>query len=62
MTINPEDQVIYRPELCKLLKVCSETMRIWIRDKRLPKPDVAMTQRRVGWKVSTLRKAGIGVV
>jgi hypothetical protein len=39
--------------------VSSETIRLWIRDKRIPAPDVKITSKSHGWKLSTLRAAGI---
>ena len=54
------DQLVMRPELQKMLGgVSSETMRVWIRDGKLPPPDVKITQRTTGWRRSTLRAAGI---
>jgi predicted DNA-binding transcriptional regulator AlpA len=59
MVANPEDRVIFRPELQQLLQVSSETIRRWLLGKRLPAPDVALTRKTVGWKRSTLERAGI---
>lgn len=56
------DRVIYRAELCDALGVVSETMRRWIRDKKLPEPDVALSRRTMGWRLSTLHAAGIRIV
>jgi Prophage CP4-57 regulatory protein (AlpA). len=57
-----EDRVIYRSELCKALGVGSEAVRRWMKAGKLPKPDVAISQKTLGWKLSTLRNAGIGLV
>lgn len=57
-----EDRVIYRSELCKTLGVGSEAVRRWMKAGKLPKPDVAISQKTLGWKLSTLRNAGIGLV
>ena len=57
-----DDRVIMRDDLCAQLDVHRETVRRWLRDGRLPKPDVAITVRRIGWRRSTLVAAGIGVV
>ncbi len=54
-----EDRVIFRPELQELLHVSSETIRRWLLERRLPSPDVALTRKTVGWKRSTLERAGI---
>lgn len=59
MNIPTEDRVIFRPELQTLLHVSSETIRRWLVAKRLPKPDVALSRKTVGWKRSTLESAGI---
>jgi predicted DNA-binding transcriptional regulator AlpA len=54
-----EDRIIYRQDLYKMLGVTSETLRRWTRDGKLPSADVAITQRTVGWRLSTLQAAGI---
>lgn len=59
MNIAHEDRVIFRPELQKLLHVSSETIRRWLLARKLPTPDVALTRKTVGWKLSTLERAGI---
>jgi len=53
------DRVIWRPELQQMMAVTSETVRRWMKAGRLPRPDVAMSRKTLGWKVSTLRAAGI---
>lgn len=53
------DRIIYRQDLYKMLGVTSETLRRYLRDKRIPPADVALTQRTVGWRLSTLQAAGI---
>lgn len=57
-----EDRVIFRAELCTMLNVGSECVRRWLLAGRIPKPDVAITNRTVGWRLSTLRNAGIGLL
>lgn len=42
--------------------VSDETVRRWIKQGKLPKPDVDFSARTRGWKLSTLRRAGIGLV
>lgn len=57
-----EDQILRLHDLMARLGVTStETIRRYRRDKKLPKPDVALSKRNVGWKVSTLRAAGVNV-
>ena len=56
-----DDKVIWRRELEAMMAVSSETMRRWIKAGKLPKPDVAMTQKTMGWRVSTLHSFGINL-
>lgn len=56
-----EDRVIWRHSLCEIMSVSSETVRRWMKSGKLPKPDVAMSSRTLGWRVSTLRDAGINL-
>jgi predicted DNA-binding transcriptional regulator AlpA len=57
-----DDRVIWRRELMALCNVTSsETIRRWLKEAKLPKPDVQLSQRTTGWKLSTLRDAGINV-
>lgn len=58
--IDPE-KIIWRADLPALFKKSDETIRRWIRDGKLPKPDVELTQQSRGWKVRTLHEAGIKV-
>ncbi len=57
--INEQDRVIWRPDLQKMMGVTSETIRRWMKAKRLPAPDVAMSRKTLGWRVSTLRAHGL---
>ena len=57
-----EDRVIWRKDLCAQCKVCSETVRRWLNSGKLPKPDVEISRRTMGWKLSNLRAAGIDIV
>lgn len=56
------DRVIYRRELPDLLGVGTEAVRRYIKAKKLPEPDVDLSPRCRGWKISTLRAAGIRVL
>ncbi|MBI5270644.1 MAG: hypothetical protein HY856_13315 [Burkholderiales bacterium] len=59
---NNPDRFIMRDELAKALGgVCSETMRRWLKAKKLPPPDVALSRKTKGWRLSTLRAAGINL-
>lgn len=54
-----EDRVIWRADLQTQMHVTSETLRRWMRDGKLPKPDVDLSRRTKGWRLSTLHSAGI---
>lgn len=56
------DRVIYRTELMSQLNVGSETIRRWIKGGKLPTPDIDISRKTRGWKLSTLQAAGIGLV
>lgn len=55
------DQVIWRRDLEQKLNVGSETIRRWMKSGKLPKPDVDISRRTRGWRLSTLRTAGINL-
>lgn len=54
-----EDRLVLRSDLTKALSVTSETLRVWLKSGKLPKPDVALSRRTMGWRLSTLQSAGI---
>jgi len=57
-----DDRVIWRSELRELMnKVSSETIRRWLRDGKIPKPDVQLSRKSQGWKLSTLRAHGLPI-
>lgn len=58
----PADRLVWRAELCEKMNVGSEAVRRWIKDGKLPKPDVAITRRTKCWKLSTLRAHGVGLI
>jgi hypothetical protein len=62
LDVAPEDRVIWRAELCDKLHVGSEALRRWIKAGKLPPPDVDLSQKTKGWRVSTLHAAGIRIV
>lgn len=62
MTTEQPDRLIYRRELKSTIGVSNETIRRWMRDHKLPAPDVLISQKTLGWKKSTLRAAGIDLV
>ena len=56
------DRVIMRTELRNQLEVCNETVRRWMKSGKLPPPDVSLSLKTKGWKLSTLHTAGIGII
>lgn len=61
-TAAPDDRLVWRAEICEKMNVGSEAVRRWIKDGKLPRPDVSITRRTKCWKLSTLRAAGIGLL
>lgn len=59
---EPTDRVIYRSELMSQLNVGTEAIRRWMISGKLPQPDVDISRKTRGWKLSTLQAAGIGLV
>lgn len=55
------DPLLTRAEIVARLRISSETMRRWVRDKRIPPPDVDITQKSQQWKLSTLHAAGLRI-
>ncbi len=62
MTEQQTDVVIWRRELCAKLGVTSEAVRRMMKAGKLPKPDVDLSQKTRGWRLSTLHAAGINLV
>lgn len=60
--LEVSDRVIWRRELQETIDVSSETVRRWLRDGKLPLPDVKLSYRTMGWRMSTLRAAGINLI
>ena len=56
-----DDPIIKRSELPKRLGVHTDTVRVWIKTKKLPAYDVKLSAKTCGWKASTLRAAGVNV-
>lgn len=56
-----DDPIIWRSDLHVRLQRSSETVRRWIKDNKLPPPDVSLSLRTRGWRLSTLRAAGINL-
>lgn len=62
MPIEQKDPVIWRADLPQKLNVTSETVRRYIKDGKLPPPDVSLSRKCRGWKASTLSAAGINII
>lgn len=60
---NPleHEPVIWRADLQRKMRVSSNTVRRWMIDGKLPPPDVDLSRRTRGWRLSTLREAGINL-
>lgn len=57
------DRVIWRPDLYAMLGgVTSSCVTKWLKNGTLPKPDVALSRKTMGWRLSTLRAAGVNLV
>lgn len=57
-----DDRMVWRKQLTETMGVCSETVRLWLKAGKLPKPDVSVSAKVMGWKLSTLRNAGFDLV
>lgn len=54
-------QLLKRPELVERLRINTATLGRWVREKRIPPPDINTTRKNQQWKVSSLRAAGLNV-
>lgn len=59
--MNTQDPIIKRADLPRLLDVHTDTVRRMIKDGKLPKFDVRLSQKTCGWRKSTLAAAGVNV-
>jgi predicted DNA-binding transcriptional regulator AlpA len=57
--INTEHNLIMRKDLQEHLHVTADTLRRWIKSQRIPKPDVQISTRTMGWRRSTLEEFGL---
>lgn len=55
------DRIIWRGDMPQEFGVSSETIRKWIQAGKLPPPDVDLSRRTRGWRLSTLRAHGINI-
>lgn len=61
MEATTEDPIYTRADIMERLRVKSDTIRKWLKAKKLPPPDVALSRKTTGWKRSTLAAAGINL-
>ena len=60
--MDQQDDPIYtRADIMERLQVKSDTIRKWLKAKKLPPPDVAISRKTTGWKRSTLAAAGVNL-
>jgi predicted DNA-binding transcriptional regulator AlpA len=55
------DSVITRKELQDKLGRSREAVRQWLKTGKLPPPDVNISRKTQGWRLSTLAAAGINI-
>lgn len=53
------DRLLLRDELAGVCHVSSATLSRWMREGKLPPPDVAITRKAQQWRLSSLHRAGI---
>lgn len=53
------DRILWMRDLRTALGISAPTLRRWRAQGKFPKPDVEITPRVVGWRLSTLHAAGI---
>lgn len=55
------DRVLWPADLRKILSVSQDTIARWRKAGKLPAPDVQLSRCTTGWRISTLRAAGINL-
>lgn len=58
---TPEEPLVFPADICAALKVGPEALSRWLKQGKVPKPDVDISQRVRAWKPSTLRAAGFNL-
>lgn len=61
-TAAVDDRVIWRPDMNAEFGVGTEAIRRWIKSGKLPPPDIAISRKTMGWRLSSLRAAGLGLL
>lgn len=59
--LSQQDPIIWRKDLQKRMHVSSETIRRWVLANKLPAPDVDISRKTRGWRLSTLQAYGINL-
>ncbi|GAB2940628.1 hypothetical protein GCM10027182_05390 [Aquaspirillum soli] len=59
--LTSDDEIIWRTDFTKKMGVTTNTVRRWIRDGKVPPPDIDLSLKIQGWRTSTLHKAGINI-
>ncbi|THF61436.1 hypothetical protein E6C76_20360 [Pseudothauera nasutitermitis] len=59
--MTEHDPIIWRRDLPRALDVHTETVRRYMRNGKFPPPDVDLSVNKRGWRLSTLRNAGINI-
>lgn len=57
--MQTEDPLYTRDELIRRHRISSRTLSRWIKERRVPPPDIAPTRQGQQWRHSTLRAAGL---
>ena len=59
---TPDDRVIWRQDMTTTFGVGSEAIRRWIKSGKLPPPDICISRKTMGWRLSSLHAAGLGLL
>lgn len=62
LDVRMVDPIVWRDQLQEAMRISGETVRRWIRDGKLPKPDIYPTRQCMVWHQSTLRAVGLDIL
>lgn len=57
--MNLEADIVFAADIKRTLNISAATLNMWLRQGRIPQPDVKITQRTRYWLRSTLVTAGV---